>query len=240
MKEQAMPLAARVPMRRVRLWLFVLPVLACALLALAPQIDVEVESVFFAGDHFLADSEPGRLARDFGRVIPFLILFGLLLLWIVGKLGGASEGMPRGRSIAWLALSMLLGPGLLVDELKDISHRPRPVQVREFGGSEDFRPFFRFDGDCPRNCSFPSGEASAAFWTLAPASLAPPPLRPVAIAGALVFGFAVGGLRMAVGAHFLSDVVFATILTIMVAFALRRWALPPVRSDIAGTSRPRD
>ena len=122
---------------------------------------------------------------------------------------------------------MALGPGLLVDGMKDISHRPRPVQLREFGGTRDFRPFYQFDGACPRNCSFPSGEAAAAFWMLAPASLAPLPLRPAALGAALLFGLATGGLRMAFGGHFLSDVLLAGILTIGVALALRRWLLPP-------------
>ena len=157
------------------------------------------------------------------------ILAGSVLFWLAGKFGFATRFAPRGRSIVWLSLSMALGPGLIVDGLKDLSHRPRPVQVHEFGGTSDFRSFYRFDGACPRNCSFPSGEASAAFWTLAPASLAPLPLRPAAMGAALLFGLATGALRMAGGGHFLSDVLFAGILTIGIVFALRRWTLPPAR-----------
>jgi lipid A 4'-phosphatase len=212
-----------------------LPLLACAVmlaglvLALAPQIDLAVAHLFYRSGHFIGDTTAGRLAREVGRTAPFFILLGLTLLWIAGKFGLARAIAPRGRSIAWLVLSMALGPGLLVDGLKEVSHRPRPIHLEDFGGTDEFRPFYRFDGACPRNCSFPSGEASAAFWTLVPASLAPPALRPVALAAAALFGLATGGLRMAFGGHFLSDVLFAAILTLAVALLLRR--IRPLRDD---------
>jgi membrane-associated PAP2 superfamily phosphatase len=234
--KQALPSVARLANRRSAVLLLALVFLACAVLALAPQTDLAVARLFYAGDHFVGDTAAGRMARDLGRAIPFIILIGLSLLWLAGKFGLAARFAPRGRSIIWLLVSMALGPGLLVDGMKDISHRPRPAQVQEFGGTQEFRPFYRFDGACPRNCSFPSGEASAAFWTLASASLAPLPLRPAALAAALLFGLATGGLRMAFGGHFLSDVLFAGILTIGVVLALRKWALPPAKT--AGTKSP--
>lgn len=200
--------------------------LVCLALALAPQIDLAVAGFFYANGQFIGDTAAGRVARGFARAIPLIILTGFCLLWLAGKFGLGARIAPRGRSIVWLLLSMVLGPGLLVEELKDISHRPRPAHMRAFGGAEDFRPFYRFDGACPRNCSFPSGEASAAFWTLAPANLAPPALRPAALGVALVFALAVGGLRMAFGGHFLSDVVFAGILTIGVVAGMGRAVLP--------------
>jgi membrane-associated PAP2 superfamily phosphatase len=112
---------------------------------------------------------------------------------------------------------MALGPGLLVNGiLKDHSHRPRPVRVREFGGSAAFRPWYRFDGACARNCSFASGEVSGAFWTTAPAMLAPPWIRGTAIVAALVFGTADSLLRLAFGGHFLSDALLAALFTLII------------------------
>lgn len=228
-----------------------LPFLACAVLlvgvvfALAPQIDLAAARLFYQNGHFIGDTAAGRLAREFGRIVPFAILLGLTLLWIAGKFGLAKTILgktilgkaiaPRGRSIAWLVLSMALGPGLFVDGVKEVSHRPRPAHLEDFGGTDEFRPFYRFDGACRRNCSFPSGEASAAFWTLVPASLAPPALRPVALAAAALFGLATGGLRMAFGGHFLSDVFFAAVLTLAAALVLRR--ITP-RCDDSRQSRP--
>ncbi len=82
-------------------------------------------------------------------------------------------------------------------------------------------------GACRHNCSFVAGEASGAFWTLAPAALAPAPLRIFAYAAAITFGGAVGMLRMAFGAHFFTDVVFAGVFTFLIVWivhgALYRW-----------------
>src|SRR5262249_39125034 len=53
-------------------------------------------------------------------------------------------------------------------------------------------------------------------WTLAPAALAPPPWRPLAYAGAVVFGAVTSGLRMAFGGHFFTDVSIAGLVTFLV------------------------
>jgi membrane-associated PAP2 superfamily phosphatase len=44
---------------------------------------------------------------------------------------------------------------------------------------------------------------------MAPAALAPLPFQAPCLAAAILFGLATGGLRMAAGAHFLSDVLFS-------------------------------
>ena len=225
--DQASPLVVQLLSRRKGpILLGVAIVAACGVLALVPEIDLVPERYFFTGGGFVGDTALGRLARDLARTIPFFILAALTFAWLAGKMGIVARFAPRGRSLLWLALSLALGPGLIVSGLKDISHRPRPVQLKQFGGMHDFRPYYRFDGGCRRNCSFPSGEASAAFWTLAPASLAPPPLRLAATGAAVMFGLAAGGLRLAFGGHFVSDVFFAGILTLGVGLGLHRLVMP--------------
>jgi membrane-associated phospholipid phosphatase len=99
--------------------------------------------------------------------------------------------------------------------------------VTEFGGTETFRPWWDFSGPCSKNCSFVAGEPAGAFWTMAPAALAPPLWRPLAYAAAIGFGTLVGILRMAAGGHFASDVLFAGIITFLVIWLvygfLYRW-----------------
>ena len=138
------------------------------------------------------------------------------------------------RSIVFLLGTLALAPGVLANGvLKEHWARPRPIEVREFTGSDRFVPWWDPRGDCPNNCSFVAGEPSGAFWTLAPAALAPPPLQAVAYGAALAFGVALGGFRMAAGAHFFSDVVFAGVLmylVIWIAYGLiYRW--PATRLD---------
>jgi membrane-associated phospholipid phosphatase len=118
--------------------------------------------------------------------------------------------------------TLAAGPWLLVNEgLKEHSGRPRPGHVAQFGGKAEFRPFGRFDGSCATNCSFVSGEAAAAAWTLAPALLAPPPWRAAAVAASLVFTLATSALRMAFGGHFLSDALFAALFVWLIVLASR-------------------
>jgi lipid A 4'-phosphatase len=148
------------------------------------------------------------------------------------RLGLPQIWLPSGRAVLFLAMSLALGPGLLVNlVLKEHSHRPRPVQTQEMGGKWEFRPWYRFDGQCERNCSFVSGEAASGFWTLAPALLTPPPVRPVAVAVALTFGAATGALRMAFGGHYLSDVLFAGLFTLLIILGLYRFLIGPERKE---------
>lgn len=133
-----------------------------------------------------------------------------------------------GRAALFLVLTLALGPGILANEiLKDHWGRVRPIDVTEFGGVGRFTPWWDPRGQCPTNCSFVAGEPSGAFWTLAPAALAPPQWQLLAFAGAVLFGAGNGLLRIAGGAHFFTDVVFAGVFMYFLAWVLHglifRW-----------------
>ncbi len=197
-----------------------------AVLAMWPNLDLAVAGVFFSTPGDFAGMTPeAHVFRTFASLLPFTIYAGAVLLYFAGLIGVVPKipGL-RHRRMIFLSLSLALGPGLLVNGLfKAHFHRPRPVHVAEFGGASAFRPFYRADGDCPKNCAFPSGETAAAFWTLAPAALLPPQWRIAALSGAMLFGAATGLARMAAGAHFLSDVLFSGLLMGLLILAL--WLL---------------
>lgn len=199
-------------------------VLSCLLFVVRPDIDLQVAGWFALGqDRFVGQGPIDDGLRRLLSWAPFAVFGLLLLLYGLRRLGVRRLWAPTGLGIAFLAASLGLGPGLLVNTLlKDHSHRPRPYQVDVFGGDAPFRPFYRFDGACRRNCSFVSGEGSTGFWTVAPALLVPPPWRAVAIAAAIALGTATSLLRMAFGGHFLSDCVFAGLFTWLVMLACRR------------------
>ena len=132
------------------------------------------------------------------------------------------------RAALFLIISLALGPGLLVNVvLKEGWARPRPGMVTQFGGEYRFMPWWDPRGACDSNCSFVSGETSAAVWMAAPAMLAPPPWRYVALAAAGLYGVAFGCIRLLAGGHFLSDVIFAAIFTALVIWTVHgflfRW-----------------
>ena len=199
----------------------VLIVATALVFGLEPDLDLAVAGLFYAGGHhFIGQGGWGEVLRRLFYWAPFAITAIMLGLYVARRAGRRLTWAPNGRGIIFLVVSLGLGPGLLVNViLKDHSHRPRPIQVADFGGTLSFRPFYRLDGDCKRNCSFVSGEGSAGFWTMAPALLAPASAQPLALAGALIFGTAAALLRIAFGGHFLSDTIFAALFTWVVVAA---------------------
>lgn len=200
---------------------------ALVVLAVRPGLDLAAARAFYVGpDHFVGATRAGTIVRYAAWAAPFAVYLGALVAALLRRVGVVARG-PSGRAVAFLTLSLAIGPGLLVHAtLKEISHRPRPYAVAAFGGQAAFRPFDRFDGACAHNCSFPSGETAAATWMLAPASLVPPPWRGPALAVAVAFAAATGALRMAFGAHFLSDVCGGALITILVVVATRALVRP--------------
>ncbi|MGH7125190.1 MAG: phosphatase PAP2 family protein, partial [Stellaceae bacterium] len=85
---------------------------------------------------------------------------------------------------------------------------------------------------CERNCSFVSGHAAAGFGLVAFSFLTlDRRRRRVLRAGAVAAGSLIGLARMAQGAHFLSDVVFAGLVVWGIAWVLA-WAL--LERDLGG------
>ncbi|MGD0024233.1 MAG: phosphatase PAP2 family protein, partial [Xanthobacteraceae bacterium] len=156
---------------------------------------------------------------------------------VVGKLILPGRRMlVGGRAALFLVLTLALGPGILANEvLKDHWGRSRPIDVTEFGGTDRFTPWWDPRGECPNNCSFIAGEPAGAFWTLAPAALAPPQWRLPAYGAALAFGAAIGVLRVAGGGHFFTDVVFAGVFMYLLVWATHglifRWRLTRMADD---------
>jgi membrane-associated PAP2 superfamily phosphatase len=202
--------------------------------AVDPQLDLDLAAPFFhrAPPTLFAVNAQGwvQTTRWAARaLITLLALPGFLA--ILGKLIWPQRRMLiPGRAALLLVATIALGPGLVTNVLlKEHWHRPRPIDVQQFAGDEHFTPWWDPRGDCPDNCSFIAGEPSGAFWTLAPAALAPPELRLISYGAALAFGAGVGVLRIAAGAHFFSDVVFAGVFMYLVVWTahglIYRWRL---------------
>ena len=208
--------------------LFVLGVAAAVGVAfgIVPNLDLAVSGYFFdpAAKQFpLRDLPINRLIRDGAEWIMILLIAPAIAALVI-RLALPRRPFPiSGRAALFLVATLALGPGLLVNAvLKDHWPRPRPVAVVEFGGSDRFVPWWDPRGACARNCSFVSGEAATAFWTLAPAALVPPPWRALALGAATAYGIAIGGLRLAAGAHFFTDVVFAGVFTFLLIWLAHR------------------
>ena len=185
------------------------------LFGIFPKLDLFLESLFFdpasvsEGGFWALYVPVLNRARDLARLITGLLVAPAILA-VVGKLIAPRRRMlVPGRAAVLLIATLALGPGLLTNSvLKQHWGRPRPIDVSDFAGDQRFVPWWDPRGECPSNCSFVAGEPSGAFWTLAPAALAPPAWRGAATAAALTFGAGVGLIRMSGGGHFFTDEVF--------------------------------
>jgi len=210
------------------------------LFALYPSWDMRVAAWFFdpaAAKFPLSVNYEWNVIRRAANWVPFLLLAPAVFA-LLRKLVFPDQRMLVAPSIVLYLGSFLIGPGLTSNLLlKENWGQPRPNSVQQFAGTAPFQPWWRPSGTCKRNCSFVSGEASQAFWAVAPASLAPPQIRPVALGSAVIFGAAVGGLRVVFGRHFVTDVVFAGLITTAIVMALYRLLLDPLRRNDARLER---
>jgi membrane-associated PAP2 superfamily phosphatase len=196
-----------------------------------PELDLRIAGAFYDA---VAKTFPMRsqlvamILRETAMIIAWAICTPALVALVLKLVRPDKPMLIRGRTAAYLVITMILTAGIVTNlTFKSLWGRPRPVSVVEFNGQWKFQPWWQPGGECPKNCSFFSGEAATAFWTYAPASLTPPAWRPLAYAGATIFGLATGGLRVAFGGHFVSDVVVAGLVTFVLIWLvhglLYRW-----------------
>jgi lipid A 4'-phosphatase len=200
-----------------------------AIFFFAPRIDMAASGLFY-------DPERGFVLANWP---PIVLLFhaipwiagGTLILTVVGASWLLLLGRPLWRldhkALIFLVASTAAGPGFLANTLlKDHWGRARPAQIEAFGGTHHFTLAPLPAAECARNCAFVSGHAALAFSLVSFAFLLPPgKSRRHGIVAALGFGVLVGLGRVAQGAHFLSDVVYAGLLTYGTTALLYWWII---------------
>ena len=198
--------------------------------AVWPGLDLALSGIFYdaADRRWRVLDWPSGIIRDIAGWLIALVAAPALVALVVKLVLPRRPMLLPGRAVMLMIATLAFGPGVVVNViLKDNSGRPRPVYVTEFDGKEKFLPWWDMRGDCGKNCSFVAGEPSGAFWTMAPAAVAPPHWRAAAYGAALVFGAAVGVLRMSAGGHFFTDVVFAGVVVFLLIWLvhglLYRW-----------------
>ena len=202
-----------------------------------PKVDLWASGLFFFGKAGFA-AENVDFLRKVRHLGPFLVrviaisCVGMLVLKLL--VPGRSPFLPL-RMPLFLLTTLILGPGVLVNlVLKDNWGRPRPRSVEEFSGELPFQPVWKITDYCDKNCSFTSGEASAAMWLVAVVFLVPAAWRKASLAFLLPLGLILSVNRVAFGGHFLSDTLLSwglTLLVILVAYRLLYVKNPPLVTD---------
>lgn len=209
-------------------WLFSLGI--AAMLVVWPVPDLAAAGYFYNGSDF-----PWRTA-------PIPAFFHDLVHPLALGLGGAfalwtALAFWRKRQVRvplFLLLTLVVAPGLVANTLfKDHWGRARPIQIEAFGGDKLYTPPGVMADQCARNCSFIGGDAAFGFWFQSLAYVAPVQRRRRVFVAGLAVGFGYSLLRVAQGAHFLSDVFFSGLFMTLVIAALAAvvWGKARLRGD---------
>ena len=222
--------------RRELLYLLaLLGVLSALFLIAGYALDVGVADLVGAPSGFpLEADESLDLLRSLNRWFVILTVLACIAAILVKLARPASRMRLRPRAIVFLLSTLIVGPGLVANTLlKDQWGRPRPREIIAFGGEVPYTLPWVVTDRCDDNCSFVSGEGASAVWSVAPAMLAPLPERPFVILGALGWGLVMGLVRIAMGGHFLSDVLIGAVLMLIVIWTFRwlLWTVMPERLD---------
>ena len=200
-------------------------VVATLAMLMGVKLDLQIAGLFYdpVERRFLAAANPYvALVRDNGMIALVTCLSAVIAALVTRMLRLPQRVIP-GRVVLFLVSTLALGPGLLVNGiLKEHWHRPRPVQITEFGGPQTYVDWWNPRGSCERNCSFVSGEVASAAWMFAPAMLAPPQWQIAAFAGAAIFTVVISLSRMAAGGHFFTDVLVAALLMTILIWIMHR------------------
>jgi len=185
------------------------------LFLLFPEIDTQFTAFFYHNDFYLEHHPINEAIYTWApkiiNVFVFSALVGAIYCYI-RKL----DAIFTIKKIAMLYIftAVLVGPGIFVNlVLKEFVDRPRPRDVEQFGGDKTFIPALIVSDQCESNCSFVSGHASGGFSLIALALLFQGRRRYMIFAAAVVAGGSIGLVRIMQGGHFLSDIIFALLVT---------------------------
>jgi lipid A 4'-phosphatase len=190
------------------------------LFGIYPELDLKLAALFYdpatrsfplKSNWLAASARDGAMWICWGMALPSLVAL------VVKFIRPDRPLLISGRTVAFLLVTLTLSAIVLTNfTFKTFWGRPRPIAVTALGGDLPFVPWWDPRGGCPHNCSFFSGEGATAFWTIAPAALTPPVIRPLAYAAAILFGAVTSVLRMSFGGHFFTDTATAGLVTFFV------------------------
>ncbi len=203
------------------------------------DLDLRVAGMFYAPDGAEGPwpEESSPVWRLFYDAAPFLTI-GLLGAggWLLFR--GVSNRHRRILGVygLFVILVVLIGPGLVVNAImKEYSGRPRPRQLEQFGGHLEHVPPLTI-GEVGRGKSFPAGHASIGFSPCLFYFLLRrrrPWMARSILMGGIALGVTMGYGRIAVGGHFVSDVLWSGFIVFGTGLALYYFLMRiPMHEDL--------
>lgn len=199
------------------------------------RIDFRVADLFFnetSNTWFLKSNRIVQWIYEFSP-IPAMVVWVFSAVVALGSIWKKNWRRFTRRAICWM-LVLALGPGLVVNFIfKDRYGRPRPKQVEQYGGKMTFCPVWVRGHETGKAKSFPCGHASIGFYFMAGYFCWWRRNRRRArgwLGTGLVAGSIVGLSRMASGAHWFSDVVWAGVFIYFLSY-LSAWSCGLLRDQ---------
>ena len=154
------------------------------------------------------------MGHQWPKAVVVLVACCVAALWLLSFVVPQLE--PKRRVLLFLILGLALAP-LAVVVLRDLNPRHCPWSMKEYGGFAEHLALFALapKGASPGHC-FPAGHASTGFclfaFYFAGHALRLPWLKRAGLWGGLLAGLALGLVRVAQGAHFLSHVLWTGVV----------------------------
>lgn len=189
-------------------WL--LPILAVLLITpWSADIDLSISHYFYDHSQFQSSA-----------FMNFVYKYGIIPAWITVAIAFVLLFFRQWRLAGvYLLLTLAIGSGVIVHALlKENWGRPRPKQITEFGGEQEFRSYYQphFNVNAPPSKSFSSGHVSVGFYFFALIILGTHyrmrSLRYLGIFLTLLLGGVLSYVRIAQGGHFFTDIIFSALI----------------------------
>lgn len=209
---------------------------------------MKIAGTFYGIDGFASKTHPHYSLFDnlakYGNLPGQLLAVGALLLWLYTFYKPSWQSMRKAALVVALVgfLGACVGIHLV---LKEVYGRPRPREVVEFGGPARFTPIYAPTWHVPNDNykSFPSGHVAMGMLFVTLGLVGWKERSYSAAIFGLIFGLGfsvlLGYSRMAVGAHFLSDVLSSFVLMWTLSVVLVMFFYPGDVKAKAGKRRAR-
>jgi len=201
----------------MRLFFFLFAFLL-AVPAIWPTVDLIASGFFYRpGDGFYLAANPIFVSLHWLAYYGARVMgVGFAILALYSKLARREIRGLNSRAWFFLLLSLIIAPGLIANAgFKDHWGRARPREVIEFGGSEAFSPALEPQPIVRSNGSFVSGDGAFGFFLPAFAYVVSRRSSRRVFWSAMLAGGVFSFARLVMGAHFLSDIIYAAFMMLM-------------------------
>ena len=186
-----------------------------------PRADGDVSLAFYRNGDFVLADVARFVSHRIAKPSAYIGLLVTLVALPVSFFYRAAWFRRLATTFTFFSLTtILLNLGVVHGILKPFFARSRPRHIPDELLAGNLEHWWIIGTECLKNCSMPSGEASAGFACYAVAlawnkGKVAPSLR-----FTLILGFALGFLRIGGGAHFASDVVMSAVFMLPLSYAL--------------------